>query len=305
NNERISVDFYKIDIHNVFRLFRQITDLNIIVDESVNGSITLALTDVPWDFALDIILNLTDLKKEERYNTIVIYPKNKDFQWPQRAADNLSLDVDETMVQEEALIIEQSTNLPVEIMKAKEMLVSAHKLEKSENFEDAVALYEKAAALWPENSKIANKVANIYLGRLNQSAKAYYFARKALEKNPADTKSALYCAIASANMDRISEAAEYFAQSISDNPPMKEALISYAAFSEKNNQTDIALKLLNTFSDTYGDTVHTMVSKARILDKTGKREEATAQYKALLSSGFIMRPDLKNYVKGRVQAGNF
>ena len=47
NNERISVDFYKIDLHNVFRLFRQITDLNIIVDEAVNGSITLALTDVP------------------------------------------------------------------------------------------------------------------------------------------------------------------------------------------------------------------------------------------------------------------
>ena len=54
--EKISVDFYKIDIHNVFRLFRQVTDLNIIVDEAVTGTLTLALTDVPWDFALDIMI---------------------------------------------------------------------------------------------------------------------------------------------------------------------------------------------------------------------------------------------------------
>ena len=305
NNERISVDFYKIDLHNVFRLFRQITDLNIIVDEAVNGTITLALTDVPWDFALDIILNLADLKKEERYNTIVVYPKNKEFLWPQRAADNLSLEVDAEVIQEEALIIEQSTNQPVEIMQAKELLVEARQLEKKDDYEDAAILYEKAAKLWPENSKISNKLANLYLGRINQSAKAYHFAKKTLEKNPADTKAALYCAIASANMDKIPEALDYFAQSISNDPPMKEALVSYAAFSEKNNQPDAALKLLNSYTDNYGDTVHIMVSKARILDKIGEREKATAQYKALLTSGFQIRPDLKKFVEGRIEAGNF
>ncbi len=92
--QRISVDFYKIDIHNVFRLFRQVTDLNIIVDEEVKGTLTLALTDVPWDFALDIILNLMDLKKEERFNTIVIYPSKKAFVWPTRAEDNLAFKAD-------------------------------------------------------------------------------------------------------------------------------------------------------------------------------------------------------------------
>ncbi|MBT8359949.1 MAG: secretin and TonB N-terminal domain-containing protein, partial [Deltaproteobacteria bacterium] len=165
-NERISVDFYKIDLHNVFRLFRQISDLNIIVDESVNGSITLALNDVPWDFALDIILNLADLKKEERYNTIVIYPNSKEFFWPEQAMDNLSFEADTEVVQEEALIIQQSTSQPVEIMQAKELLIKAMDLEKKEDFEEAAELYEKAFKLWPDNGKIASKLANLYLGRL-------------------------------------------------------------------------------------------------------------------------------------------
>lgn len=300
NTQRVSVDFYKIDIHNVFRLFRQITDLNIIVDEAVNGSITIALNDVPWDFALDIILNLADLKKEERYNTIVIYPKDKDFSWPQRAADNLSLEVDEEVVQEEALIIEQSTNVPAEIMQAKELLVKARRLEKNDDYEDAAELYEKALELWPENGNIAKKLANMYLGRLNLNAKASFYAQKALEKDPADNRAALYAAIANANMDKIPEALEFFAQSVSGDPPMEEALISYAAFSEKNDQPEAALKLLDTYARHYGDTVHTMVSKARILDKMGRRDQATAQYRALLTAGFQMRPDLKDYVEARV-----
>ena len=302
NNERISVDFYKIDLHNVFRLFRQITDLNIIVDEAVNGSITLALNDVPWDFALDIILNLADLKKEERYNTIVIYPKNKEFIWPQRAVDNLSFEADVEVVQEEALIIEQSTNQPAEIMQAKELLVRGAQHEKKEDFEEAVAQYEKAQKLWPENTKISNRLANIYLGRLNLNAKALFQCKHTLQKDPADTKAALYCAIASANMERTNDAVEFFSQSVSGTPPMKEALISFAAFSENNNQPDMALQLLDTYGTNYGETVHTMVSKARILDMAGEKEKATAQYRALLASGFQMRPDLKQYIQTRVSA---
>jgi len=303
-NERISVDFYKIDLHNVFRLFRQISDKNIIVDEAVNGSVTIALNDVPWDFALDIILNLADLKKEERYNTIVVYPKNKTFLWPERAMDNLSFEADTAVVQEEALIIQQSASQPVEIMQAKEALIKAKEFEKKEDYEEAAVLYEEAVKLWPDNTKIANKLANLYLGRLNMNAKALHYAEKALEKDPSDTRAALYGAISSANMDRIPEAMEFFNQSISGTPPMKEALISYAAFSENNNQPEAALKLLESFSANYGDNLHVMVS-ARLYDKLGERDKAAAEYRAVLSSGFQMRPDLKEYVQNRVAAGNF
>lgn len=300
DNSRISVDFYKIDLHNVFRLFRQVSDLNIIVDEAVEGSITLALTDVPWDFALDIILNLADLKKEEQHNTIVVYPKGKEFVWPSNAGDNLSFEADVSVVKEQSLLIEESTNQPKEIMKAKETMLKAKKAEEKGDYEDAVALYQEAYELWPDNSKIANKIANLYLGRLNMSARAQYFAKKSLERDPEDTKAALYYAISLANMEKVSEAMEYFNQSVSGTPPRQEALISYAAFCERNGKPDIALELLTTYADHYGDTVHVMVSKARLLDKLGQTTKATSQYREILTSGYQLRPDLKDYIRARI-----
>lgn len=302
--ERISVDFYKIDLHNVFRLFRQISGMNIIVDQAVNGTLTLALNDVPWEFALDVVMNLTGLQKEERYNTLVIYPKNKEFVWPEQAEDNLSFEADIEVVKEEALIIQESASQPAEIMQAKELLLQAYALEKDNRFEDAANLYEQAFKLWPDNIRISNKLANLYLGRLLINAKAAYFAKKSLVIDPSNTRAALYCAISSANMERTAEALECFAQSISDDPPMKEALISYAAFTENNNRLDAALKLLDTYGNHYGDSVHTMVSRARIYDKMGDRAKAQEQYRQLLASGFQMRPDLKEYVTSRVTAAN-
>jgi type IV pilus assembly protein PilQ len=302
--ERISVDFYKIDIHNVFRLFRQISGMNIIVDQAVNGTLTLALNDVPWEFALDVIMNLTGLQKEERYNTLVIYPKNKEFVWPEQAEDNLSFEADIEVVKEEALIIQESASLPAEIMQAKELLLKGYKEEQDKKFEEAVALYEQAFKLWPDNNRIANKLANLYLGRMNINAKASYFAQKSLELDPSDTRAALYCAISAANMERTAEALECFAQSISDDPPKKEALVSYAAFTENNDRLEQSLKLLDTYGRFYGDNVHTMVSKARIYDKMGMRDKAKEQYRTLLASGLQMRPDLKSYAESRITSGN-
>jgi len=300
--QRISVDFYKIDVHNVFRLFRQITDLNIIVDEEVEGLLTLALSDVPWDFALDIILNLMDLKKEERFNTIVIYPAKKDFVWPTRAEDNLAFEADIEVIEQEALIIEKSINQSQEIVKAKDLMVKAQNLEVQEEFEDAAVLYTKAMELWPENAKIANRLSSLYLVDLGMNAKAVHFAKKSLKTDPKNTNAALYAAIGSANMQRISDAKEFFTQSISDSPPKKEALLSYAAFSENNGQNESAITLLNKYNSFYGESADTMLAKARILDKLDRKQEATMQYKAILNSGYQMRPDLKKYIEGRLTA---
>lgn len=304
NKQRISVDFYKIDIHNVFRLFRQITDLNIIVDEDVQGTLTLALSDVPWDFALDIILNLQDLEKEERYNTIVIYPKKKEFAWPDRAEDNLSFEADIEVVEQEALIIQQSANLPQEIMEAKEILRLARTADNNQDFEDAASLYEKAAALWPTNTSIYNRLSTIYLVQLGMNSKAVFYARKSLEVDPKNARAALYAAIGSANMQRITDASEYFTQAISEDPPMKEALFSFATFSETHNQNMAALKLLDKYNQYYGETVDTMLAKARIFDKMGSSDQATKQYQAIIASGFQLRPDLKEYIMGRLASGN-
>ncbi len=55
--EPISVNFKAIDIQDFFRLIQEISGLNVIVDAGVRGPLTMVLTDVPWDQALDIVLH--------------------------------------------------------------------------------------------------------------------------------------------------------------------------------------------------------------------------------------------------------
>ena len=303
--KRISIDFYKIDIHNVFRLFRQISGANIIIDEGVQGTVTLALKDVPWDFALDIILNLSDLAKEEKFNTIVIYPKDKEFVWPQRSIDNLSFEENLEVVQQEALIIEQSANQPKEIMQAKDLMRKARLKETQNDFEQAADLYEEAFDLWPQNDALATRLAALYLVRLGMNAKGVFYAKKSLEVNPDENyKAALYAAIGTANMNKIPEAVEYFSQSISGDPPMKEALVSFAAFSESAGRLESALKLYDKYHDYYGESVNSLVAKARIYDLLGETAKADKQYKAVLVSGFQLQTGLRKYIEGRLSAAN-
>lgn len=304
--KRISVDFYKIDLHNVFRLFNDISGQNIIVDETVKGTLSLKLNDVPWDFALDIILNLKDLRKEERFNTIVIYPADKEFIWPVRAEDNLAVETDLNIVQQEqdALVIEQSAAQSEEVMQSKELIRKGRIEEKADNMEKAAALYEQAFKLDPKNVKLANRLASLYLANLGMNSKAVYFAKESLKIDPKNNQAALYAAIGLANMNQTAEATDYFAQSISDPTPMKEALISYASFSEQNGQPDAALKLLARYNTLYGESVETMVAKARIYDKMGQKEKADEQYRALLASGYQLMPGLKEYIQSRLTSGD-
>ena len=302
NKQRISIDFYKIDIHNVFRLFRQITNLNIIVDEEVQGSLTLALNDVPWDFALDIILNLMDLKKEERFNTIVIYPSKKEFVWPTRAEDNLSFEADIEVIEQESLVIEKTAALSKEAIEAKKFISEGQNFEERNELEKAAEAYAKSLELWPQNSSVAARLASIFLADLKINAKAAYYAKQCLKHDPKNSHAALYAAIALANMDQLAEAKEFFAQSINGTPPLKEALFSYAVFSETNGQYEAAITVLKKYESHYGENIDTMVSKARIYDKMGRAGDATKQYKALLGSGFALTPDLKKYIEGRIAA---
>ena len=53
---RISLDFKDVDIDDVLRLIAEVSDLNVIAGDEVNGAVTIRLVDVPWDQALDVIL---------------------------------------------------------------------------------------------------------------------------------------------------------------------------------------------------------------------------------------------------------
>lgn len=300
NNQRITVDFYKIDLHNVFRLIREVSKMNIVVDEAVSGSLTLALNDVPWDFALDIILNLKDLQKEERYNTIVILPKSKEFSWPERAQDNLQFVADENVVSQEAIVIQQQMNIPPEVAEAKKIIQDGRTNEKKGNYETAIQAYTDAFAKWPDNDRLANKISSIYLVYLRQNAKAVYYAKQALQINDQNANAALNAAIGLANMHEFQQAQQYFDQSVNAEKPSREALLSYAVFAEEQEQFDSAVTLLQKVEDMYGPTLDSMVAYARVLDKQGKTEAATEKYKSILLSGYQIPPDLKKYLKSRI-----
>jgi type IV pilus assembly protein PilQ len=53
---RISLDFKDVEIADVLRLIAEVSDLNVIAGDEVKGTVTIRLTDVPWDQALDVIL---------------------------------------------------------------------------------------------------------------------------------------------------------------------------------------------------------------------------------------------------------
>jgi len=69
---RLSIDIAKADVHNVFRLLADVSRLNLVIDESVKGSVTLRLVNVPWDQALLLICQLRDLVAERQGNIILV-----------------------------------------------------------------------------------------------------------------------------------------------------------------------------------------------------------------------------------------
>lgn len=300
NKERITVEFQKMDLHNVFNFLRQVSGVNIVVDESVQGSLTLVLDDVPWDFALDIILNLKNLEKEERFNTIVIYPKNKEFKWPEQAQNNLSFQADSKVIEQETLIIKQQDFQPVVSAEARQFILKGKEAEQQGNLETAVRMYELALEKWPANSKLAERISSIYLVSLRQNAKALYYAKISLEKDKNNVNAMLNAALAAANMNDRQSARDYFTKSLQVKKPLKEAFINYAAYNENNNELSLALQNIEKHDSLYGADMDSLLAAARIYDKMGKSAQANERYQKVLLSGYSVPPDLEKYIKSRL-----
>jgi len=69
------VNLKDVDLRDFFRLIHEISGLNVVVDPSVKGSLTIVLDDVPWDQALDIVLKNNDLDKQLDGNVLRIATK--------------------------------------------------------------------------------------------------------------------------------------------------------------------------------------------------------------------------------------
>lgn len=73
--ERLSLNFQNIDIRSLLQVFADFTNLNIITSDTVQGNITLRLKDVPWDQALQIVLDAKGLASRRNGNVLWVAPK--------------------------------------------------------------------------------------------------------------------------------------------------------------------------------------------------------------------------------------
>jgi len=71
---RVSLDFKDADIKNILRLIAEVSNLNIVAGEDVTGKITMRLVDVPWDQALDVVLQARALGMSRVGNVIRVAP---------------------------------------------------------------------------------------------------------------------------------------------------------------------------------------------------------------------------------------
>jgi type IV pilus assembly protein PilQ len=77
HGEKLSLNFQNIDIRALLQVIADFTNFNIIVSDTVQGNLTLRLKDVPWDQALDIILQSKSLGMRRNGNVIQIAPKEE------------------------------------------------------------------------------------------------------------------------------------------------------------------------------------------------------------------------------------
>lgn len=72
--EKLSLNFQNIEVRAVLQVIADFTGFNIITSDSVTGSLTLRLKDVPWDQALEIIMQSKGLDKRKNGNVILVAP---------------------------------------------------------------------------------------------------------------------------------------------------------------------------------------------------------------------------------------
>ncbi|HEX7370658.1 MAG TPA: type IV pilus secretin PilQ [Rhodanobacteraceae bacterium] len=74
---RVTFNFQDIPVRSVLQLLADVSNLNIVASDSVQGNVTLRLVDVPWDQALDVILRAKGLAKRQNGNVIWVAPQTE------------------------------------------------------------------------------------------------------------------------------------------------------------------------------------------------------------------------------------
>jgi len=92
SGERLTLNFQRLEVRSALSVIADFTGINIVASDDVDGELTLNLKDVPWDQALEVILETKGLAKRQKGNVIWIAPASKiaDFERKQLEASNAS-----------------------------------------------------------------------------------------------------------------------------------------------------------------------------------------------------------------------
>jgi type IV pilus assembly protein PilQ len=77
NGQKLSLNFQNIEVRSLLQVIADFTNFNIVTSDSVSGAVTLRLQDVPWDQALDIILQSKGLGVRKSGNVLWVAPKDE------------------------------------------------------------------------------------------------------------------------------------------------------------------------------------------------------------------------------------
>ena len=77
SGEKIDLNFQNVNVRSVLQIIAEVAQKNLVVDDSVTGTITLRLQNVPWDQALDIVLKTRGLDKRSVGNVLLVAPAAK------------------------------------------------------------------------------------------------------------------------------------------------------------------------------------------------------------------------------------
>ena len=75
--EKLSLNFQNIEVRSLLQVIADFTNFNVVTSDTVTGNLTLRLKDVPWDQALDIILQSKGLSKRKNGNVVLIAPTDE------------------------------------------------------------------------------------------------------------------------------------------------------------------------------------------------------------------------------------
>ena len=107
--QKISLVFDSADIRSILQLIGDVSDLNILASDDVEGTITLRLIDVPWDQALELILETADLGKIRQGNVLRIMPKERIREMAQAELQSQKQEIEEAPLESRVFRISYSS----------------------------------------------------------------------------------------------------------------------------------------------------------------------------------------------------